>query len=130
MHVICLTWLVCVFLLTTFAGGYLTLWCRNLCYDEFSLGVFCVGIDGVWVCGMVDLLGSVGERVDRDSPAKFVNLTLCQWDREQTWAILCCGLPLERPSGLRFLLYKTMGYGLTLFKFQGLGSIYVGQVAI
>ena len=47
------------------------MWCRNLCYDEFSLGVFCVGIGGVWVCGLVDLLGSVGERVGRDSPAKF-----------------------------------------------------------
>ena len=51
--------------------GYLSLGCRNLCYDEFCLGVFCVGIGGVWVCGLVDLLGSVGERVDRDSPAKF-----------------------------------------------------------
>ena len=45
--------------------------CRNLCYDEFSLGVFCVGIGGVCVCGLVDLLCSVGERVVRDSPAKF-----------------------------------------------------------
>ena len=45
--------------------------CRNLCYDEFCLWVFCVGIGGVWVFGLVDLLDSVGQRVDRDSPAKF-----------------------------------------------------------
>ena len=61
------------------------------------------------MCGMVDLLSSMGERVGRASPAKFVILTLCQWDRERTWAILCCGLPLGGPRGLRFLLYKTMG---------------------
>ena len=55
-----------------FAWGGTSLWgCRNLCYDELSLEVFCVGIGGVWVCGLVDLLGSVGERVDRDSHAKF-----------------------------------------------------------
>ena len=60
----------------------------------------------------------------------FVNLTLCQWDREQTWAILYCGLPLGGPSGLKFLLYKTMDLGIPLLKFQGLGSIYVERVAI
>ena len=59
-----------------------------------------------------------------------VNLTLCQWDRERTWAILCCDLALGGPSGLRFLLYKTMGVWLPLFKFQGLGSIYADRVAI
>ena len=67
---------LCVFLLTNFAGGYLSLRCRNLCYDEFSLGVFCVGIGGVWVCGLVDSLSSVGERVDRDSPAKFCKFNI------------------------------------------------------
>ena len=61
----------CVFLLTNLLGGYLSLGYRNLCYDKLSLGVFCAGIGGVWVYGLVDLLGSVGERVDRDSPAKF-----------------------------------------------------------
>ena len=66
----------CVFLLTNLLGGYLSLGCRNLCYDEFSLGVFCVGIGGVWVCGLVDLLGSIGERVDCDSPAKFHNFNI------------------------------------------------------
>ena len=45
--------------------------CRNLCYDEFSLGVSCVGIGRVLVCGLVDSLSSVGERVGNDSPAKF-----------------------------------------------------------
>ena len=58
------------------------MWCRNLCYDEFSLGVFCVGIGGVWVCGLVDLLGSVGEGLIMTVLQNFVNLTLCQWDRE------------------------------------------------
>ena len=38
--------------------------------------MFCVGIGGVWVCGLVDLLGSVGDRVDRDSPAKFRNFNI------------------------------------------------------
>ena len=60
----------------------------------------------------------------------FINLTLCQWDRERTWAILYCGLPLGGPRGLRFLLYKTMGLWVPLLKFQGLGSIYVERVAI
>ena len=60
----------------------------------------------------------------------FVNLTLCQWDRERTWAILCCSLPLGCSNGLRFLLYKTKGWGIPLFKFQSLGSIYVERVAI
>ena len=61
----------CVFLLTNLLGGYLSLGCRNLCYNEFSLWVFCVGIGGMGVCDLVDLLNSVGGRVDRDSPAKF-----------------------------------------------------------
>ena len=60
----------------------------------------------------------------------FIILTLCQWDRERTWAILCCDLPLEGPRGLRFLLYKTMRLKLPLFKFQGLGSIYAERVVI
>ena len=59
-----------------------------------------------------------------------IDLTLCQWDRERTWAILCCGLPLGGPGGLKFLLYKTIGLGIPLLKFQGLGSIYVERVAI
>ena len=35
-----------------------------------------MGIGGVWVCGLVDSLGSVGERVDRDSPAKFCKFNI------------------------------------------------------
>ena len=57
-------------------GGYLSLRCRNLCYDEFSLGVFCVGIGGVWMCGLVDSLSFVGERVDHDSPAKLCKFNI------------------------------------------------------
>ena len=38
-----------------------------------------------------------------------VILALGQWDRGQTWAILCYNLALGCPGGLRFLLYKTMG---------------------
>ena len=61
MHVI-LSHLVSlrVFLLTNFVGGYLSLWCRNLCYDEFSFRGFYVGTGGVCVESLVDSFGSVG----------------------------------------------------------------------
>ena len=52
------------------------MWCRNLCYDEFCLGVLFVYIGGVWVCGLVDSLSSVGERVGHDSPAKFCKFNI------------------------------------------------------
>ena len=38
--------------------------------------MFCVGIGRMWVCGLVDLLGSVVERVDHDSPAKFCKFNI------------------------------------------------------
>ena len=66
----------CVFLLTNLLGGCLSLRCRNLCYDKFSLGVFCVGIGGVWVCGLVNSLSFMGERVGHDSPAKFYKFNI------------------------------------------------------
>ena len=52
------------------------MWCRNLCYDKFSLGEFCVCIGGVWVFGLVDSLSFVGERVGHDSPAKFCKFNI------------------------------------------------------
>ena len=67
---------LCIFLLTNFAGGYLSLWCHNLCYDEFSLRGFCVGMGGMWVCGLVDSLSFVGERVGHDSPAKLCKFNI------------------------------------------------------
>ena len=67
---------LCVFLLTNFVGGYLSLWCRNLCYDEFSFRGFYVGTGGMCVCSVVDSLSSMGKRVDRDSPAKFCKFNI------------------------------------------------------
>ena len=73
----CLTWSVCAyFYLQILLGGYLSLRCRNLCYNEFRLGVFCVGIGGVCLYGLVDSLSFVGERVDHDSPAKLCKFNI------------------------------------------------------
>ena len=131
MHVVCLTWSVLgVFYLQILLGG--TSLCGTITYVMTSSALG----GAVWVqvgCGCVAWWTHLALWVKGlivTVLQNFVNLTLCQLDREQTWVILCCGLPLERSSGLRFLLHKTMGLGLPLFKFQSLGSIYVEQVAI
>ena len=118
MHVICLTWLVCAYFYLQILLGGTSLW-GAVTYVTTSVASGCpvwtkVGRGRVvwwthltsWVKGLIV--------TDLQNCA---NLTLCQWDRERTWAILCCGLPLGRPNGLRFLLCKTMGLGLPLFKF-------------
>ena len=116
MHVICLTWSVCVyFYLQILLGG--TSLCGAVTYVTMSSALG----GSVWVqvgCGCVAWWTHLAPWVKGlivTVLQNFVNLTSCQWDRERTWAILCCGLPLEGPSGLRFLLYKTMGLGLPPF---------------
>ena len=51
---------LCVFLLTNPVGGYLSLWCHNLCYDKFSFRGVCVGTGGVCVESLVGLFGFLG----------------------------------------------------------------------
>ena len=114
---------LCAFLLTNPVGGYLSLWCHNLCYDKFSFRGVYVGTGGVCVESLVDYLVPWVDRLIMTVLQNLVHLTLCQWDHERTWAILCCNLALGGPSGLRFLLYKTMGEWVPLLKFQDLGSI-------
>ena len=51
--------------------------CGAVTYVTMSSALgFCVGIGGVWVCGLVDSLSSVGERVGCDSPAKFCKFNI------------------------------------------------------
>ena len=67
------------------------------------------------MCGMVDLLGSVGGRVDRDSPAKF-----------HKFNIVSMG---SRTNLSDFVLWFTFGrsYGPEIFTVQNCGL--VGTIA-